>query len=116
MLHIRRDGVSLSKEAAGMARSVHLEGHRTERIGWLRAAVLGANDGIVSTASLMVGVCCRHADHQTGRRDDAVVGTKDGRAQPADPFGAVSFQMNATSHARRLLRKTYSVAPDVEHA
>ena len=27
----------------------HLEGHRTERIGWLRAAVLGANDGIVST-------------------------------------------------------------------
>jgi VIT1/CCC1 family predicted Fe2+/Mn2+ transporter len=29
----------------------HREGHRTERIGWLRAAVLGANDGIVSTAS-----------------------------------------------------------------
>jgi len=34
----------------------HLEEHRTERIGWLRAAVLGANDGIVSTASLVVGV------------------------------------------------------------
>ncbi|MSR19475.1 MAG: VIT family protein [Gemmatimonadetes bacterium] len=34
----------------------HLELHRTERIGWLRAAVLGANDGIVSTASLVVGV------------------------------------------------------------
>ena len=34
----------------------HLERHRTERIGWLRAAVLGANDGIVSTASLIVGV------------------------------------------------------------
>ena len=34
----------------------HLERHRTERIGWLRAAVLGANDGIVSTASLVVGV------------------------------------------------------------
>ncbi len=32
------------------------EGHRTERIGWLRAAVLGANDGIVSTASLVIGV------------------------------------------------------------
>jgi VIT1/CCC1 family predicted Fe2+/Mn2+ transporter len=39
-----------------MARSVHRELHRTERIGWLRAAVLGANDGIVSTASLIVGV------------------------------------------------------------
>ena len=34
----------------------HIERHRTERIGWLRAAVLGANDGIVSTASLVVGV------------------------------------------------------------
>ena len=34
----------------------HIERHRTERIGWLRAAVLGANDGIVSTASLIVGV------------------------------------------------------------
>ena len=34
----------------------HREGHRTARIGWLRAAVLGANDGIVSTASLVVGV------------------------------------------------------------
>lgn len=34
----------------------HIERHRTDRIGWLRAAVLGANDGIVSTASLVVGV------------------------------------------------------------
>jgi vacuolar iron transporter family protein len=34
----------------------HLERHRTERIGWLRAAVLGANDGIISTASLVLGV------------------------------------------------------------
>lgn len=37
-------------------RTRHLERHRTDRIGWLRAAVLGANDGIVSTASLIVGV------------------------------------------------------------
>ena len=34
----------------------HREDHRTERIGWLRAAVLGANDGIVSTASIVAGV------------------------------------------------------------
>ncbi len=39
----------------------HTERHRTERIGWLRAAVLGANDGIVSTASLVVGVAAAHA-------------------------------------------------------
>ena len=42
-------------------RSVHIERHRTERIGWLRAAVLGANDGIVSTASLVVGVAAANA-------------------------------------------------------
>ena len=39
----------------------HGEKHRTDRIGWLRAAVLGANDGIVSTASLIVGVAAAHA-------------------------------------------------------
>jgi VIT1/CCC1 family predicted Fe2+/Mn2+ transporter len=39
----------------------HPERHRTDRIGWLRAAVLGANDGIVSTASLVVGVAAAHA-------------------------------------------------------
>jgi VIT1/CCC1 family predicted Fe2+/Mn2+ transporter len=39
----------------------HLERHRTERIGWLRAAVLGANDGIVSTASLVLGVATAEA-------------------------------------------------------
>lgn len=39
----------------------HKESHRTARIGWLRAAVLGANDGIVSTASLVVGVAAANA-------------------------------------------------------
>ena len=34
----------------------HVEKHRMHRVGWLRAAVLGANDGIVSTASLILGV------------------------------------------------------------
>jgi len=41
----------------------HIERHRLSRIGWLRAAVLGANDGIVSTASLVVGVAAAHASH-----------------------------------------------------
>ena len=39
----------------------HIERHRTDRVGWLRAAVLGANDGIVSTASLVVGVAAAHS-------------------------------------------------------
>ena len=41
----------------------HRERHRTGRIGWLRAAVLGANDGIVSTASLVLGVAAAQATH-----------------------------------------------------
>jgi VIT1/CCC1 family predicted Fe2+/Mn2+ transporter len=41
----------------------HSETHRTHRIGWLRAAVLGANDGIVSTASLIVGIAASNASH-----------------------------------------------------
>jgi len=41
--------------------TTHPERHRSERIGWLRAAVLGANDGIVSTASLIVGVAAAEA-------------------------------------------------------
>jgi VIT1/CCC1 family predicted Fe2+/Mn2+ transporter len=40
----------------------HTERHLIDRIGWLRAAVLGANDGIVSTASLIVGVAAASAD------------------------------------------------------
>src|SRR3954465_5440175 len=48
----------------------HREVHRSERIAWLRAAVLGANDGIVSTASLVVGV----AAAESARHDVLVAG------------------------------------------
>jgi vacuolar iron transporter family protein len=53
-----------------MTRTVHPERHRTQRIGWLRAAVLGANDGIVSTASLIVGVAAADA----GRSETLLAG------------------------------------------
>jgi VIT1/CCC1 family predicted Fe2+/Mn2+ transporter len=49
---------------------VHRERHRTSHIGWLRASVLGANDGIVSTASLMVGIAAAN----TARADVLVAG------------------------------------------
>ena len=44
---------------------LHDESHRIDRVGWLRAAVLGANDGIVSTASLVVGVAAAATSQQT---------------------------------------------------
>jgi VIT1/CCC1 family predicted Fe2+/Mn2+ transporter len=43
---------------------MHIETHRTQHIGWLRAAVLGANDGIVSTASLLLGVAAAGSSQQ----------------------------------------------------
>jgi vacuolar iron transporter family protein len=51
--------------ASARRRARHAEAHRGDRIGWLRAAVLGANDGIVSTASLVLGVAAAGADHRT---------------------------------------------------
>jgi len=45
--------------------SRHGERHGADRVGWLRAAVLGANDGIVSTASLVLGVAAAHAGHSS---------------------------------------------------
>ncbi len=47
----------------GMSAS-HVEVHRIDRVGWLRASVLGANDGIVSTASLLIGVASASAPHE----------------------------------------------------
>lgn len=44
---------------------MHRERHSIEKIGWLRAAVLGANDGIVSTASLLLGVASANATHSS---------------------------------------------------
>lgn len=43
----------------------HVEVHRSHRIGWLRAAVLGANDGIVSTASLIIGIAAADTTHES---------------------------------------------------
>jgi VIT1/CCC1 family predicted Fe2+/Mn2+ transporter len=43
----------------------HRELHKLDNVGWLRAAVLGANDGIVSTSSLIIGVAASHATHQS---------------------------------------------------
>ena len=53
-----------------MPRPIHAERHYTQRIGWLRAAVLGANDGLVSTAALVVGV----AAAESGRAPILVAG------------------------------------------
>jgi VIT1/CCC1 family predicted Fe2+/Mn2+ transporter len=42
---------------------LHKEHHHAQRTGWLRASVLGANDGVLSTASLILGIASAHASH-----------------------------------------------------
>jgi vacuolar iron transporter family protein len=60
-----RLGVHTLAREMSINKMVHTEHHRIHRTGWLRAAVLGANDGIVSTASLLLGVAASHATHGT---------------------------------------------------
>lgn len=43
----------------------HIEEHRSHRVGWLRAGVLGANDGVVSTASIIIGMVAANSSHET---------------------------------------------------
>jgi VIT1/CCC1 family predicted Fe2+/Mn2+ transporter len=59
----RRSAARPKAEAASALPARRPERHRTTRIGWLRAAVLGANDGLLSTASLVLGVAAAHGSH-----------------------------------------------------
>jgi VIT1/CCC1 family predicted Fe2+/Mn2+ transporter len=60
---LRLSEINLTQHQHQHMPKLHSEHHRTSRIGWLRAAVLGANDGIVSTGSLIVGVAAASASH-----------------------------------------------------
>jgi VIT1/CCC1 family predicted Fe2+/Mn2+ transporter len=93
----------------------HRESHRVARIGWLRAAVLGANDGIVSTASLIVGVAAAGGD----KRAIAVAGIA-GLAAGAMSMAAgeyVSVSSQSDSERADLKRESLelSESPAMEH-
>ena len=91
-------------------RSRHLESHRTARIGWLRAAVLGANDGIVSTASLVLGVAAAH-----GSRESILVAGVAGLVAGAMSMAAgeyVSVHSQADTEKAELDRERAELAAD----
>ena len=91
----------------------HIETHRTHRIGWLRAAVLGANDGIVSTASLILGVAAAGADSQ-GILVAGVAGLVAGAmSMAAGEYVSVSSQ--ADTERADLARETRELAESPEH-
>lgn len=92
----------------------HSESHRAERIGWLRAAVLGANDGIVSTASLIVGVAAAKSD-----RTEIIISGIAGLVAGALSMAAgeyVSVSSQADTEKADLAREKHELAtnPDFE--
>lgn len=91
----------------------HAEIHRTHRIGWLRAAVLGANDGIVSTASLVLGVAAAGANSE-GILVAGVAGLVAGTmSMAAGEYVSVSSQ--ADTERADLARESKELAADPEH-
>ena len=94
----------------------HRERHRSERIGWLRAAVLGANDGIVSTASLVVGVAAAEA----ARHDVLVAGVAGlvagAFSMAAGEYVSVSSQADTERADLRLEKTELETQPDAEEA
>jgi VIT1/CCC1 family predicted Fe2+/Mn2+ transporter len=92
-------------------RRIHREFHRSDRIGWLRAAVLGANDGIVSTASLILGVAAA-----TASRPEILVAGTAGLVAGAMSMAAgeyVSVRSQADTEAADLARERQELATDV---
>ncbi len=94
----------------------HRERHRSERIGWLRAAVMGANDGIVSTASLVVGV----AAAQAGRSSVLVAGVAGlvagAMSMAAGEYVSVSSQADTEEADLNRERAELATEPDSERA
>lgn len=91
----------------------HLESHRTHRIGWLRAAVLGANDGIVSTASLVLGVAAAGADSRSILISGVAGLVAGAMSMAAGEYVSVSSQ--ADTERADLDRERKELAADPEH-
>ena len=91
----------------------HSEFHRSHRIGWLRAAVLGANDGIVSTASLIIGIAAAHASHSTILLTGVAGLVSGAMSMAAGEYVSVSSQSD-TENAD-LAKEKNELATDPEH-
>ncbi len=91
----------------------HTETHRTQHIGWLRAAVLGANDGIVSTASLIVGVAASNASHNAILVAGAAGLVAGAMSMAAGEYVSVSSQSD--TEQADLARERVELATDSAH-
>ena len=94
----------------------HRERHRTQRTGWLRAAVLGANDGIVSTASLVLGVAAAGAGTQA-TLVAGVAGLMAGAmSMAAGEYVSVSSQADTERADLERESRELATSPEAEHA
>ena len=94
----------------------HIERHKTHRIGWLRAAVLGANDGIVSTASLVLGVAAAGANSQSILVAGVAGLVAGAMSMAAGEYVSVSSQADTERADLDRERKELAAAPEHEHA
>jgi VIT1/CCC1 family predicted Fe2+/Mn2+ transporter len=107
----------MGKLSQGLVNTMrHTERHRTHRTGWLRAAVLGANDGIVSTASLVLGVAAAGAGTQ-GTLLAGVAGLVAGAmSMAAGEYVSVSSQADTERADLARERQELAANPEQEHA
>jgi VIT1/CCC1 family predicted Fe2+/Mn2+ transporter len=91
-------------------RARHREVHRSNRVGWLRAAVLGANDGIVSVAGLVVGVAASGASHTTVLMSGVAGLVAGAMSMAAGEY--VSVQSQADTEKADLLQEKQELADD----
>jgi len=99
-----------------MAVMRHIERHRTHRIGWLRAAVLGANDGIVSTASLILGVAAAGANSKSILIAGVAGLVAGAMSMAAGEYVSVSSQADTERADLDRERKGLAADPEHEHA
>jgi len=94
----------------------HIERHRTHRTGWLRAAVLGANDGIVSTASLVLGVAAAGASSENILVAGVAGLAAGAMSMAAGEYVSVSSQADTERADLDRERKELAANPEHEHA
>lgn len=93
----------------------HSESHRVHRVGWLRAAVLGANDGIISTSSLIVGVAAAGSSKEAVLVAGIAAGIAGAMSMAAGEYVSVASQQDTQNADLARERHELSNDPHAEH-
>src|SRR5689334_20853741 len=109
-----RPGPVPSGKLAAMPARIHGEIHRTGRVGWLRAAVLGAQDGVVSTASLLIGVAAANSDRNALIIAGVAAVVAGAMSMAAGEYNSVSSQRDTELADIRRETQELEEYPDVE--